>query len=445
MSLGLSVVQNLPRVSRKIRRPVHDWYLETPPFCLQLASITPVLAGETLQKIQWQSRVVTQPVKNPFQGWHKEYYWFYVKLTDLAEPYLRPGGEAGEVVEEAAYIDRANIEKMLMLPGYDLTADAGSSSASASEYQSDELQMSWGSYCVNAVWRHYFLDPEEPGDFSVGVLTDTGATGYTWLMAAVNRQGIFHSGVLDAEFDAPEDPAITVGVDDQVTGSEIEAALQRYQLAKRQGLTSVTFDDYLREQGVSVPRDRVVPGRPELLRYQKSWSYPVNTVDPSTGTPSSAVSWVVKEQATKKRFFREPGFVVCVTCARPKVYFSLQTSSAPNFLTRFNDWLPRAMQGDAYSAIREFASGTGPHPTASTAYHVDLADLFMYGDQMLNVPLTETDCGLVALPTTGLQKRYPPLASVNALFATATANKVREDGVAQMTILGTVQDRTAGT
>ena len=43
----------------------------------------PVLAGETMKNLQWQSRAVTMPIKGPITGWWLEYYFFYVKLRDM--------------------------------------------------------------------------------------------------------------------------------------------------------------------------------------------------------------------------------------------------------------------------------------------------------------------------------------------------------------------------
>ena len=77
-------------------------------------------------------------------------------------------------------------------------------------------------------------------------------------------------------------------------------------------------------------------------------------------------------------------------------------------------------------------------------YWVDLVDLFVHGDQFVNFALTETNAGFVALPTAGMQKKYPSLADVQALFVGTTdaTRLVRQDGVVSLGIKSALQDRT---
>ena len=79
---NVSIV-NAPRSQRVPRRPQHTFYLRQVPFTIQPFMIAPVIPGETLQNLSFQARCVTMPVKNPIIGWWCEYYFFYVKLTDL--------------------------------------------------------------------------------------------------------------------------------------------------------------------------------------------------------------------------------------------------------------------------------------------------------------------------------------------------------------------------
>ena len=75
----------VPRVGRKLRTPNHPFQLTHCPFAIQPFFIAPVLAGETMKNLLMQARVVTDPIKNGLVGWWIEYYFFYVKLTDLDE------------------------------------------------------------------------------------------------------------------------------------------------------------------------------------------------------------------------------------------------------------------------------------------------------------------------------------------------------------------------
>lgn len=239
--------------------------------------------------------------------------------------------------------------------------------------------------------------------------------------------------------------AIDVDVDGSdanttVQASEVEAAMRQYDLLRLQGLTTQTYEDWLRTYGVRTQQPEL--HRPELIRYVRDWQYPSNTVDPTTGTPSSAVSWVVQERADKDRFFREPGWVFGVSVTRPKVYLSGKKGSAADFMDDAYRWLP-AVVDDPRIAERTFAGLAGPLGATTNSYIVDLRDLLMYGDQFVNFALTETDAGLIALPTAALQKRYAAEADINALFVDGTTKRlIRQDGVATFVIATTQRDQS---
>jgi hypothetical protein len=392
----------------------------------------PVLAGETLKRISWQARVVSDPVKNPLIGWWHEYYWYHVKLRDLAHLSTQDNDTT-----------KSAIEAMLLDPAAGI-ASLKSASANVPYYKSAVNQVDWARLCTQLIVEKYFRDEGETHALAEGLMTDTGASGYQWMLAQVNRNNGLHSAVLDAEYDSPSDPGIVVGVDDLFTMQELDFAWRKWTLERAQGMTTLSFEDYQRDQGVSVPKGGVEEGNPEELRYTREFSYPANTV---TGTSvNSALSWSIKESADKDRFFKEPGFVIGLTVSRPKIYFSGQTSALAAFLDDAISWLPQSLTRDAYSAMKEFAAAAGPViPAPATSYWLDMRDLFVYGDQFVNFAVSETDAGLVALPTSGLQKRYPSLASINALFVTSTSNKVRQDGIAKLEVLGTVRDLTQRT
>ena len=60
----------------------------------------------------------------------------------------------------------------------------------------------------------------------------------------------------------------------------------------------------------------------------------------------------------------------------------------------------------------------------------------------MNFALTETNAGLVALPTAGLEKRYVTEAMIDGLFTSGTADMVKQDGVCRLSILGSLVDTT---
>ena len=78
-------IQDVPSLgSRRLRTPQHRWAIRQEAFQITPFAIAPVLPGETMKNLDWQSRVVSDPLNSPLVGWWKEYYWFYVKLRDLA-------------------------------------------------------------------------------------------------------------------------------------------------------------------------------------------------------------------------------------------------------------------------------------------------------------------------------------------------------------------------
>ena len=76
-------VQVMQNVGRRLRTPTHTFQVRHIPFGIQPFFIAPVLAGETMKNLLFQSRAVSDPIRNPLVGWWLEYYFFYVKLTDL--------------------------------------------------------------------------------------------------------------------------------------------------------------------------------------------------------------------------------------------------------------------------------------------------------------------------------------------------------------------------
>jgi len=72
-----------PPTSRVGRYPKHTFQTRELPFTLQPICFARVLPGETLNNIFFESRVVTDPIRNALIGWKKEYYFFYIKATDL--------------------------------------------------------------------------------------------------------------------------------------------------------------------------------------------------------------------------------------------------------------------------------------------------------------------------------------------------------------------------
>jgi len=412
---------NLPQQRRVTRSPSHTWLLKTKPYQLQPCALVPVLPGETLRSILWQSRVVTDPIENPLVGWHKEYYWFYVKHRDL---------------------DGADDFVTMML---DLNHDLSSyEEAAAAPWYNYATSIPWAKLCTKRIVEEYFRDEGE--DWLTGAhidnvpLVKSKHNEGSWLQSAVLKSSLTTIDV-DINVDATPTP-------DTVSAKDIDIALRQWEFLRANSLTDMDYEQYLRTYGVRVRTEE--QNIPELLRYTSEWSYPANTIDPSDGSAASAVSWAISARADKDRYFKEPGFIVGLTCTRPKTYRDNQDGAAAGLLNNAFAWLPAILDDDPATSLREVTGGTGPLATicatASTDdYVVDLRDLYVRGDQFINFSTAVATDPVVALPTTDLaEKSYVSSTDAAGLFVdnAGTAITIREDGVANITISGRVMDMT---
>ena len=83
--MAVTLVQDAKRVGRVPRNPRHTFKVDLKPFEIQPVVIAPVLPGETMKRMTFQSRVVTKPIVEPLMGWWLEYYFFYVKHRDIVD------------------------------------------------------------------------------------------------------------------------------------------------------------------------------------------------------------------------------------------------------------------------------------------------------------------------------------------------------------------------
>lgn len=397
------------RVGRKLRNPQHSWQTRSKPFVLQPICFAPVLPGETLKNALFQSRVVTDPIKNPLVGWWIEYYWFYVKHRDLANSQL--------------------YQQMMIDPGTSLAA-ARTAGSSTVLYRSGN-QVNWQQECLDAIVSNYFRGEG-----------DNPATVDGLPVVQLQHNSLFDSLMASSALNTG-DINVDLNANSTITASEVERAMNQWEFLKANNLMTMSYEDFLRTYGVKV--DDPEFHRPELIRYVRDWSYPVNTVEPSTGVPSSAVSWAISERMDKDRYFKEPGFIVGLTTARPKVYFSLQRTAGINLLDDAYRWLPAIMRDDPATSLARLASNADSiiATTGNAEFVIDVRDLFLYGDQFVNfdVDAAPGDGSYVAMPTADLQKRYPSSADIAALFP-ATAQNVKQDGIARFSILGTIDEQT---
>lgn len=400
----------LPQVRRRTRSPTHPWFVRHKPFDIQPFCLVPVLAGDTLKNLTFQARAVTDPIKAALVGWHLEHFWFYVKVSQISRTHQ-------QMVLDPIYSVPVGERPETILNHYS-SALAGAGG------------IRWLKWCYTLVCQEWFYEDAQW----------TGSPQANGLFAAQRSNKDVFDSVLQGTVSASSGDFDVEGSDANTTiqVSEVEAALNRWRLAKMNNLTNLTYEEYLVQQGA--PAD-LLPGnvdyRPELIRFQRQWQYPSNTVNPATGIPSSAVSWSIADRADKDRRFSEPGFIIGVTIARPKVYVREQRALMAQHIANAYHWQPQQLDGDGRHTWVEMGDAVDTLVHTSTIAF-DTKDLFLRGEQFTNIDLTvDTEAArMQALTMSVPGGRFVAAGQTDALFVTPlTANQVSQDGVANFNIL----------
>ncbi|AZI37899.1 hypothetical protein NT2_13_00580 [Caenibius tardaugens NBRC 16725] len=426
------LIQELAATERVGRYPKHPFMTKELPFTAQPFMIAPVLPGETLKNLYFESRVITDPILNPIVGWKKEYYFFYVPVTLLLVDEIRE-----------MFIDPLNT---------DISATLGLAATDGAYYTAkggvDYLKRS-----VKCIIEAHFRDEGET------MATAQTAAGVPIVQI---RDRLWLDSLTDKDTSAlTSDPSATH--DSPTNLEELQALYEAYDQLRQVGvMANMTWEDFIRGYGISVP-ETVDEQKPELLARYSDFQYPSNAIDPTNGSPSSAVSWVFKNGKRDPKFFKEPGFVVGLSITRPKVYFGALAGNLAGHLTRAWDWLPNYLNESSpiplpETAFKKFAADAGPlgdRATATDAYWVEMRDLFLHGDQFQNmVPFADngTPAGnyahhMLPLPAGNNheQYKYPTEAMCKGFFKDAV-NKVdiRQDGYCSLQIQGKVKNVQPG-
>ncbi len=412
--VGISIASGAAVTDRIGRYPKHTFMMQSKPFSVTPIGIAPVLPGETLKSLFMESRVITDPIQNPIIGWKKEYFFFYVKATQLL----------GDAIRNM-FVDLDDNSDLALTNGLVANSQAYYSAKGSVNYMELALKA-----CVNA----YFRDEGELWSNKPLI------NGYP---SAQIRENSWLDSLIDKD-DVPEGTQIDAASD----SGDMERLLTAFEQLRAMGLANITYDEYLASFGIKVDEDKV--DRPTLLMHVTDFQYPSNTVDPITGTPTSAVSWVFRQGENKKRtFFREPGFIVGITVTRPKIYFTGLAGSLASHMTRAWDWMPALLEQMPSSSLRKFDIATGPlgdRVTDTDAYFVDMRDLLIHGDQFHNRRAFDVidDPALngLALPDLALNWRYPTEGQANSLFKAAATSFLREDGYFSLSLMGKQRDST---
>lgn len=406
------MVSMMNQMKRSMRRPRHNFNLVVRPWQIQPMLLAPVLPGETMKNLLLQARVVTKPIKSALIGWWCEYYFFYVKFRDM--DYF-----AEDQAWQAMFLDA------------EADMSAKNSAAAVPHYHGSAAQPNYSLETLKPIVERWFRDE---GELWNSNLIDTMP------VASINQQNFLDSVTTDTLFDIT-DLNVDLDASGTIFASEVERARHLYDLLQVGDLSTMTFEDYLKTYGIDVPSAEA-SHKPELLRYVRQWTYPSNTIEPTTGVPSSAASWSVAERADKDRLFKEPGFIVGVQVVRPKVYLSRLIGSAVDSLKSAMHWLPAVLADEANYSLIQTPDNVSPFAdnTDIGGAWWDVKDLFMYGDQYINHAVT-ANLNPVALPTIAYQHRYATNTDADALFsAAAPANTIASDGVVNLAIATRLSD-----
>lgn len=400
------------------RYPTHKFLTRELPFTAQPIMLARVLPGETVENIYMESRVITDPVLNSIIGWKKQYFFFYVKATDLLQTAIKEMFVDPTNAEIAGMDEAANIPRTY-------TAKGG---------------IDWVGKCLDRVVEMYFRDDGETAASKVTAAGDR--------IVQIRDQNFLDS--LTDKDDLPEGDAISSATD----AGDLDRLMDAFNMLRAMGISDMTYEDWLRSQGISIPdRDE---NKPEMLWQTSEFQYPSNTINPATGAPTSALSWVWKKGEGMRKFFKEPGFVIGISVTRPKVYFAGLAGLNAGFAQRAWDWVPNYTANMPETSLKFFAAGTGPlgdRQTDTDGYWIDMRDELLYGDQFQNMtpfpantanPATVGANHLLALPDTSLNWKYPTEAMIKSFFVDSGSTYVRQDGYVSLSIKGLQVDYTVG-
>lgn len=408
----------VPPTDRVGRYPKHTFNIKTRPWTVNPFMLAPVLPGESLTNLFFEARCVTDPILNRIIGWKKEFYFFYVGISDLMNEQIKN-----------MFIDPTNT---------DLTATMGVAANNTWQYQA-KGGIPYTELCLKRIMEVFFRDQGEAWDY---VKTTDG-------IPICQIKDVYWMDTLTDKDLMPEGGNISAATD----AGDLDRLMDAYEQLRALGLSSMTYADFLRSYGISVPEEAGF--QPELLCRFTEFQYPSNTIDPTDGSAQSAVSWVFKNGNRDPKFFKEPGFIVGLSVTRPKRYYGGLAGSLASFMGRAWDWMPSYLATMPETSLKQFQPGTGPlgdRLTDSDAYWVDMRDLLLYGDQWQNVvPFpanTSTPINVGAehidlLPYHGsLNYRHVDENIMNSYFVNAGANTIRSDGYVSLSIKGAQVDYT---
>lgn len=414
------------RTARRGRRPQYKFDLETKPFQLQPFMIAPVLPGETLKNLMLQGQCWSDPLASSATsrlrnvGWWLEYNYFYVKHTDLEGYEVGVDGLGKDLVD-------------MFVSGESIAAhqDADGNAWTYCPPAGVDFLLS----AVKRITEEYFRDEGEAWD-------EATLDGVPLVKIYGRGQSdAFEKLTLEADYEDRRQSLDADG-DGTIYANEVDLAFQEWAASRDAGIIDMDYEDWMRTYGGTAQNrltpDRVDYHRPEDVAHFREWTYPTNTVEPTTGAPATAVGWRTASRMDKQIRFDQPGWLIGMTCVRPKVYLENQQGTLAAMMQTRESWLPAVLNDQFDVSHLLLQENTGPlaatFTTLDQGYWVDLKDLLNYGEQFVN--FTPGGSGFMELPTVTGNRRYAASTEIMELFSDTVNGRFRYDGICSLNILG---------
>jgi len=352
---------------RVIRSPSIPFNLKTKPYQIQPIGIMPVFPAEGLKNIMLQAQVWSDPLATGMKniGWWCEYYYFYVKWSDL-RGYDNPGDIGSDLA-------------LMMTEDQDVDPHADADGEDWTYCYPGGVD--FVKECTARVVDEYFRDEGETWSDADKLLDDVPIAKIYG-----NRGGdAFQRLTLAADY-VDRRTALPSTMD------EMSLAEREWMAMSDMGMLDMDFKDWMKAYGSSVNTGGVILNempvqshKPELIGYRREVSYPTNTVEPSTGNPATAAGWRVKTRFDEYKFFKYPGWVIGFNVVRPKVYLGNQQGTVSGLMQTRATWLPPQMM-DHHTVSHVLVDDlAGPlAATMTTDYWMDLRDYLNHGEQFIN-------------------------------------------------------------
>lgn len=410
--MRINVTQPGQQLKRKTRTPNFPIGGRIAPYGLYPIWAHPVLPGETLQSASQKTILRSEAIKNPLMGaWHEQWL-VYFKFSDLDR-------ELGEMF----------IKDTIATTGFTASSD------NTATFTHDG-QIDWIGMCLRKLHESYFLhEGETAREIHTGIP-----------QVKLNNASWYQNMMFE-----PADQSVPTS-----DASDLYEHLQGWMMLQQMQMTDLTYEDYLETYGVKASRGH--DGEPEILRFGRSWTTPVNSIEPTTGAPSSAWLWNLDFKSEKPKRFQEPGFVVAFQTVRPKMRNANTLFSAVGNLWGFSDWFPSYNLEDPTAGVKEIAKNDPVFEAAMTdagteTLIYDHRDLLSHGESFYNAtdPIWDYNESTGHSVKTGanaedVRGEYCTLADIKNIAAAETPDTngriIAYDGIAMLRVSGHIEDTT---